>query len=110
MPHGVTRNNWHAMAALAVERLHEAASAAVPQSFEEQTLIAEAARIEEMMRAVNVTDSSARPELRSHLLAVHVHDPLQVSDDLVEFAGAIANVYCRWYRQLRPASKTTSSS
>lgn len=66
--------------------------------------MAEAARIEEMMMAVKVTDPAERPQLNSHLLAVHVRDPLQVSDELVEYAGAIADVYRRWHRQLKPTS------
>jgi hypothetical protein len=92
------------MAAVAIERLKDAAATAAPRSFEEQTLLTEAGRIEEMIRAVNVEAPDVRPELSSHLLAVSVRDPVQVSSELIEFVGAVADVYRRWRRLLRPAS------
>ena len=104
MPHGVTRDNWYSMATAAVERVRAAAATAAPGSFEEQALILEACRIGEMMRAIEDDDPDARPEFRSHLLAVHVRESLRVSEELLEFVGAVAEVYRRWRRQLRTAS------
>ena len=104
MPHRVTRDNWYSMATVGVERLRQAAARVGARSFEEESLLAEIGRIEEMMLAVAGTDGDKRPELRSHLVAVHVREPLQLPEDVIEFAGAIAEVYCRWRQQLRPPS------
>lgn len=100
MPLGVTKNNWADAVESTINRVFDAAASVPPGSFDELVLLSEVDLLRKLRTNVRDRIPTEREAVISHLIQVSSREPVNVSRELIEFVGAIFDIYRRWRTQL----------
>jgi hypothetical protein len=100
MTRQVYLENWQEQLEATVEDVLHRASAYGLESVERLALLGDLQGLREMARQVQLVPPLDRDTIKSTLLPLHVREPLQVPEDLVNRIGELFEIYRRFRKKL----------